>query len=66
MSLSLNTPPTPTAGARAPRADAPRPQYIELKANVHRKLLNRLNLEALASAERRARRSRKSARCSSS
>jgi len=29
-----------------------RPQYIELKANVHRKLLNRLNLEALASADR--------------
>src|SRR5215510_15107988 len=37
---------------RQPRADAPRPQYLELKANVHRKLLNRLNLEALASAER--------------
>src|SRR6476661_781448 len=51
MSLSLNTPPNPAApGAR--RAEAPRPQYIELKANVHRKLLNRLNLEALASAER--------------
>src|SRR5690349_10544150 len=31
---------------------APRPGYIELKANVHRKLLNRLNLEALASADR--------------
>src|SRR3954464_13675695 len=53
MSLSLNTPPNPAApGAGRPRADAPRPQYIELKANVHRKLLNRLNLEALASAER--------------
>ena len=36
----------------APRAEAPRPQYLELKGNVHRKLLNRLNLEALASAER--------------
>jgi pilus assembly protein CpaF len=31
---------------------APRPQYIELKANVHKKLLNRLNLEALATADR--------------
>ena len=31
---------------------APRPGYLELKANVHRKLLNRLNLEALASADR--------------
>jgi pilus assembly protein CpaF len=29
-----------------------RPGYIELKANVHKKLLNRLNLEALASADR--------------
>src|ERR671938_615959 len=33
-------------------AAAPRPGYLELKANVHRKLLNRLNLEALASADR--------------
>ena len=40
-------PPRPT-----PRAEAPRMQYLELKANVHRKLLNRLNLEALANAER--------------
>jgi len=30
----------------------PRPGYLELKANVHRKLLNRLNLEALAQADR--------------
>src|SRR3954470_10332517 len=29
-----------------------RAQYLELKANVHRKLLNRLNLEALAQADR--------------
>src|SRR5688572_4874661 len=48
MSASLNT----ASAARQGRADAPRPQYLELKANVHRKLLNRLNLEALASAER--------------
>src|SRR5215471_5930175 len=33
-------------------AAAPRAGYLELKGNVHRKLLNRLNLEALASAER--------------
>src|SRR5687768_14477797 len=50
MSLSLNTPASPST--RSGRVDAPRPQYLELKANVHRKLLNRLNLEALASAER--------------
>jgi pilus assembly protein CpaF len=51
MSLSLNTPSPPVPPVRQ-RADTPRPQYIELKANVHRKLLNRLNLEALASVER--------------
>src|ERR1700688_574057 len=38
------------AGARSPQA--PRQQYVELKAIVHRKLLNRLNLEALAQADR--------------
>ncbi len=52
FSLSLNTPPAKGDAAARPRVEAPRPQYIELKANVHRKLLNRLNLEALASAER--------------
>jgi pilus assembly protein CpaF len=51
--LSLNTPLASTPGAPArPRLEQPRPQYIELKSNVHRKLLNRLNLETLASAER--------------
>ncbi len=34
------------------RVPPPRAQYLELKANVHRKLLNRLNLEALAQADR--------------
>jgi pilus assembly protein CpaF len=53
FSLSLkDTPPAKPDAARAARVEAPRPQYIELKANVHRKLLNRLNLEALASTER--------------
>jgi pilus assembly protein CpaF len=53
MSLSPLTPSTPQPAARqAARPDMLRPQYIELKANVHRKLLNRLNLEALASVER--------------
>src|SRR5262245_35891716 len=33
-------------------SQAPRRQYVELKASVHRKLLNRLNLEALAQADR--------------
>jgi pilus assembly protein CpaF len=35
----------------APR-QAPRQQYLDLRASVHRKLLNRLNLEALAQADR--------------
>src|SRR5438045_8730748 len=35
-----------------PPAAAPRQQYMDLKASVHRKLLNRLNLETLAQAER--------------
>jgi pilus assembly protein CpaF len=51
MSLSLNTPSASPTPGRA-RVETPRPQYIELKANVHKKLLNRLNLEALASVER--------------
>src|SRR6188508_3687498 len=51
MSLSLN-PSSPPAAPPRPRPEAVRPQYIELKANVHRKLLNRLNLEALASVDR--------------
>jgi pilus assembly protein CpaF len=51
MSLSLSSAPQ-TAPVRTSRVDAPRPQYVELKANVHRKLLNRLNLEALANADR--------------
>src|SRR5437660_3332345 len=42
-------PPVPSAA----RPQAPvRQQYLDLKANVHRKLLNRLNLEALAQADR--------------
>jgi pilus assembly protein CpaF len=33
-------------------AAPPRQQYLELKGNIHRKLLNRLNLEALAQVDR--------------
>ena len=54
MSTSAQAPPFPRAAPQhaAARSDAPRAQYVELKANVHRKLLNRLNLEALAQADR--------------
>src|SRR6266545_4238839 len=42
-----------TTGSAAARTQAPpRQQYLDLKASVHRKLLNRLNLEALAEADR--------------
>jgi pilus assembly protein CpaF len=45
------TPPALVAFPQS-RPQAPRAQYVELKGQVHRKLLNRLNLEALANAER--------------
>src|SRR5690349_17257044 len=45
-----NVMPLPSAAAR-PQPQV-RQQYLELKANVHRKLLNRLNLEALAQSDR--------------
>jgi pilus assembly protein CpaF len=41
-----SAPPSP------PRAAQPRQQYLDLRQQVHRKLLNRLNLEALAQTER--------------
>ena len=42
---------TPMRSAAAPNQPV-RQQYLELRAAVHRKLLNRLNLEALANADR--------------
>src|SRR5689334_4068299 len=47
-SVATRPAPKPAAGA----SPAPRQQYLELRANVHRKLLNRLNLEALSRADR--------------
>src|SRR3954469_18737941 len=41
-----------TAPPPAARPQPPRQQYLDLKAGVHRKLLNRLNLEALAQSDR--------------
>jgi pilus assembly protein CpaF len=41
----------PTRAAATPHQPV-RQQYLELRASVHRKLLNRLNLEALANADR--------------
>jgi pilus assembly protein CpaF len=44
----IPTRPQPVRGV----APTPRQQYLDLRANVHRKLLNRLNLEALANSDR--------------
>ena len=41
--------PLPSPGLRA---QPPHQQYLDLKAGVHKKLLNRLNLEALAQSDR--------------
>ena len=53
--MSTIAPASPAPRVASPsggRAQPQRAQYVELKANVHRKLLNRLNLEALAQADR--------------
>src|SRR5262245_47322379 len=50
MSSIAQTLPPAASAIRPPQAV--RPQYLDLKASVHRKLLNRLNLEALAQADR--------------
>src|SRR5438128_11660614 len=46
----MSSAPIPIASARPQPAVLQ--QYLDLKANVHRKLLNRLNLEALAQSDR--------------
>jgi pilus assembly protein CpaF len=53
MAIPVNAPPaTPARGATNPNLDARRAQYLEVRGSVHRKLLQRLNLEKLATAER--------------
>jgi pilus assembly protein CpaF len=53
---SIITPPSSITRPAPPPTTAkpqpPRQQYLELRASVHRKLLNRLNLEALAQTDR--------------
>ena len=44
--------PSSVRPAAAPRSSQLRQQYLDLRGQVHRKLLNRLNLEALAQTER--------------
>jgi pilus assembly protein CpaF len=50
--MSTSSLQTAPAAARPTPAPPPRRQYVELKASVHRKLIGRLNLEALAQADR--------------
>ena len=53
--MTLLTTPASAPAATRPtgqRQQAVRQQYLELRANVHRKLLTRLNLEALAQSDR--------------
>jgi pilus assembly protein CpaF len=45
-------PPSGDFGRPRQGSNQPRHQYLQLRAGVHRKLLNRLNLEALAQADR--------------
>src|SRR2546430_12010720 len=57
MAIATNTATSPTpaaaaAAAAAAKADLRRAQYLEIRGVVHRKLLTRLNLEKLATAER--------------
>ena len=51
MSTSTVAAPPP-AGFSSDREDQRRSQYLELKAEIHRKLLGRLNLETLATTDR--------------
>jgi pilus assembly protein CpaF len=44
--------PPPSTTPRPSASTQPRRQYVELKGNVHRKLIGRLNLEALALTDR--------------
>jgi pilus assembly protein CpaF len=50
--MTVPRPPLSSPAAPAPTSAAVRQQYLELRASVHRKLLGRLNLEALALTER--------------
>jgi len=54
MSVVTNVSPAAAAATQAAvaKSDARRTQYLEVRGVVHRKLLSRLNLEKLASAER--------------
>ena len=57
MAPPVTVPPAPLPPAAVPRtavSDARRAQYLDVRGTVHRKLLTRLNLEKLATSERKS------------
>ena len=52
MAIPANAPPAPPSRGSNTNLDTRRAQYLEVRGSVHRKLLTRLNLEKLATAER--------------
>ena len=54
--MAVNSPvtvvPHPSSSGSNLRVQPPRQQYLDLRASVHKKLLARLNLEALAQSDR--------------
>src|SRR5215212_5561410 len=52
MAIPINAPPASPASRANPNVDSRRAQYLEVRGAVHRKLLSKLNLEKLATAER--------------
>src|SRR5205809_5713979 len=52
MAIQVSSPPTSSTARPDARQDLRRAQYLEVRGAVHRKLLTRLNLEKLATAER--------------
>src|SRR3954471_7902626 len=52
MAVSTTPPPAANRGT-GPNLEARRAQYLEVRGAVHRKLLTKLNLEKLATSERK-------------
>src|SRR3954467_14301085 len=52
MAIQVNAP-APAATARQQNVDSRRAQYLEVRGAVHRKLLTKLNLEKLATSDRK-------------
>jgi pilus assembly protein CpaF len=53
MAMQVSTPPVAAGTPRQQNLDARRAQYLEVRGAVHRKLLTKLNLEKLATSDRK-------------